>query len=113
MSDGTTEFVYLQLYRLRTMTDEEKHQWFKDWAEIRKNLPKGVKIVTEAGNAFGTPFTGFTVYEGPLEKFEELTEILQKKSGHIVERSMTIMGTKGFTLPSASIEKILSTRPID
>jgi hypothetical protein len=63
---GSTDYVYLTLYRLKTLTDEEKHDWFGSWQRIRRNLPKGIKIITEASSAFGTEYTGFTVYEGPL-----------------------------------------------
>ena len=73
---GKTEFVYLQLYRLRTLSDEEKHEWLKEWASIKQGLPPEIKVVVEAGNAFGTEFTGFTVYEGPIDYFQQLTEII-------------------------------------
>ena len=97
---GTTEFVYLSLYRLRVLNDEEKKQWFKSWREIKSHLPKGMKIVTEATSAFGTEFTGFTVYEGPLERFQDLVDKIEEYSGTFVEKSLTIIGTKGFSLPA-------------
>jgi hypothetical protein len=110
---GATEYIYLSLYRLKTLTDDEKHQWFKSWREIRNNLPDGIKIVTEATSAFGTEYTGFTVYEGPLDKFEELVEILEEYTHRLIEKSLTIIGTRGFTLPTAEFQKILEGRPVD
>jgi len=110
---GTTEYVYLTLYRLKTLTDEEKHQWFGSWRKIRSNLPKGMKIITEASSAFGTEYTGFTVYEGPLEKFEELIDILQEHTRLFLEKSLTIIGSTGFSLPTADFQKILDGRPVD
>ncbi|TFG34346.1 hypothetical protein EU527_03865 [Candidatus Thorarchaeota archaeon] len=110
---GTTEYVYLTLYRLKNLTDEEKHQWFKSWHKIRDNLPHGIKIVTEATSAFGTEYTGFTVYEGPLDNFEELIEILDKDTSNFVEKSWTIIGTRGLSLPIAEFQKILEGRPVD
>ena len=110
---GKPEFVYLVLYRLRTMSDEEKKNWFKKWAEIRKTIPKEIRVITEAGNAFGTEFTGFTVFEGPLDKFEVLYEILDKETGPLVERTKTIIGTKGLISPTSDFERILASRPID
>lgn len=107
------EFVYIILYRLRVLEWEEKKYWIKKWAEISKNLPKGIKIISEAGNAFGTDFTGFTVFEGPFEKFEILVEILEEHSSDLFEKTKTIIGTKGLVLPSSQIEKILKRRPID
>ncbi|MBN2230575.1 MAG: hypothetical protein JW779_13385 [Candidatus Thorarchaeota archaeon] len=110
---GATEYVYLTLYRLKTLSDDEKHQWFKSWQKIRHNLPNGIKIITEATSAFGTEFTGFTVYEGPLDRFEELEKILEDASFGFVERSQTIIGTRGFSLPVADFQKILEGRPVD
>lgn len=110
---GTTEYVYLTLYRLKTMSDKEKHDWFGAWRKIRSNLPKGIKIITEASSAFGTDYTGFTVYEGPLEKFEELTDILDDHTRGFLEKSLTIIGTQGFSLPTSEIQKIVDSRPID
>lgn len=110
---GATEFVYLILYRLKSLTDDEKHQWFKSWHKIRSNLPNGIKIVTEATSAFGTEYTGFAVYDGPLDKFEELVEMLEEHSSNFVEKSWTIIGTRGFSLPTAEFQKILESRPVD
>jgi hypothetical protein len=110
---GATEFVYLILYRLKMLSDEEKHEWFKSWRDIRRRLPDGMKIVTEASSAFGTEFTGFTVYEGPMDKFEELIEILDEHSQEYVEKTLTIIGTRGFSLPTSEFQKILDGRPVD
>ncbi|MHA2396853.1 MAG: hypothetical protein ACXAC0_09120 [Candidatus Thorarchaeota archaeon] len=110
---GSTDFVYLSLYRLRVLDEDDKKLWFKSWREIRSQLPKGMKIVTEATSAFGTEYTGFTVYEGPLEKFQELVDKIEEYSGSFVEKSLTIIGTKGFSLPTAEFQKILEGRPVD
>ncbi len=110
---GKTEFVYLMLYRLRTMSDDEKRDWFKKWAQIRKTIPKEIRVITEAGNAFGTDFTGFTVFEGPLDKFEKLYDILDRETGPLVEKTRTIIGTKGAISPTSDFERILRSRPID
>ncbi len=110
---GSTKYVYLTLYRLKTMSDKEKHDWFGSWRKISRNLPKGIKIVTEATSAFGTEYTGFTIYEGPLEKFEELMDTLDEHTRGFLEKSLTIIGTQGFSLPTAEIQKILEGRPID
>ncbi|MFW9807705.1 MAG: hypothetical protein ACFFFK_13340 [Candidatus Thorarchaeota archaeon] len=110
---GSTEFVYLSLYRLRVLDDEDKKKWFKSWREIRNLLPEGMKIVTEATSAFGTEYTGFTVYEGPLEKFRELVDRIEEHSKGFVEKSLTIIGTKGLSLPIADFQKIIEGRPVD
>lgn len=107
------EFVYLVLYRLRSMSEEEKRDWIKKWAVARNKLPKGIKIITEAGNAFGTEFTGFTVFEGPFSKFEELVNLLELQSEGYIERTKTIIGTKGLFSTPSEIQRILSKRPID
>ncbi|MHA2158663.1 MAG: hypothetical protein ACXABN_00805 [Candidatus Thorarchaeota archaeon] len=110
---GSTDFVYLTLYRLRIMNDEDKKKWFKAWNDIKSHLPKGMKMITEATSAFGTEYTGFTVYEGPLDKFEELVDRLEEYSEGFVEKSLTIIGTKGFALPIAEFQKIIDKRPVD
>ena len=110
---GTTEFVYLTLYRLRTMSDDDKKKWFKKWNEIKTHLPKGMKVITEATSAFGTEYTGFTVYEGPLEKFDELSDKIEEHSKGFLEKSLTIIGTKGLALPIAEFQKIIDSRPVD
>jgi hypothetical protein len=110
---GSTDFVYLSLYKLRVMDDADKKKWFKNWREIRNHLPTGMKIVTEATSAFGTEYTGFTVYEGPLEKFQELVDKIEDYSEGFVEKSLTIIGTTGFSLPTAEFQKILEGRPVD
>jgi hypothetical protein len=110
---GSQEFVYLTLYRLKTLTDEEKRDWFEQWAEIRNSLPEGIRIVTEAGNAFGTEFTGFTVFEGPFHAFGELMATLEQNAGALVEKTHTIIGTKGLFHPSYDIKRIVEKRPID
>ncbi len=107
------EFVYLIMYRLRSMTDDEKKDWIKKWAVVRNKLPKGIKIITEAGSAFGTDFTGFTVFEGPFDKFEELVDLLELQSEGYIDKTKTILGTKGIFDQSADALKILSKRPID
>jgi hypothetical protein len=110
---GSTEFVYLSLYRLRVLDDEDKKVWFKSWREIRGHLPKGMKIVSEATSAFGTEYTGFTVYEGPLEKFKELVDMIDGYSKGFFEKSLTIIGTKGLSLPISEFQKIIDGRPVD
>ncbi len=112
-SKSKLEFVYIVYYRLRVMNSEEKNDWIKKWAGIRRKLPKGIKIVTEAGNAFGTDFTGLTVFEGPFDQFEKLMAVLELQSGDLVEKTKTIICTKGLVTPSSELEKILKKRPID
>ncbi|MFW9843839.1 MAG: hypothetical protein ACFFEV_04625, partial [Candidatus Thorarchaeota archaeon] len=90
-----------------------QRNWFGSWREIRRNLPKGIKIITEASSAFGTEYTGFTVYEGPMDKFEELTNILEEHTWGFLEKSLTIIGSKGFSLPTADFQKIIDGRPVD
>lgn len=107
------EFVYIVMFRLRSMTDEEKKDWIKKWAVARTKLPKGIKIVSEAGNAFGTDFTGFTVFEGPFSKFEELVDILELQSEGYIDKTKTIIGTKGLFQTSSEVKRIVSVRPID
>ncbi|MHA1908740.1 MAG: hypothetical protein ACW98Y_15680 [Candidatus Thorarchaeota archaeon] len=107
------EFVYIVMFRLRSMSEEDKKDWIKKWAVARKKLPKGIKIITEAGNAFGTDFTGFTVFEGPFSKFEELIDILELQSEGYIEKTKTIIGTKGLFESSSEVQRIVSTRPID
>lgn len=107
------EFVYLVMYRLRSMTDDEKKDWIKKWAVVLTKLPKGIKIITEAGNAFGTDFTGFTVFEGPLDKFEELIDLLEFQSKGYIDKTKTIIGTKGLFDQAGEALRILSKRPVD
>ena len=110
---GTLEFVYIVFYRLRTLTKEEKEQWFSEWAEIKKQLPQELMCIADTAHAFGTEFTGFTVLEGPLEQFRQFTEIMEKSSAHVVEKTRTIIGTKGPMVPISEFKKILETHPID
>ena len=110
---GSTEYVFLTLYRLKTLSDEEKRNWFGSWRKIRDHLPAGMKIITEASSAFGTEYTGFTVYEGPMDKFEELTDILEDHTWGFLEKSLTIIGSKGFSLHSGEFQKIIEGRPVD
>lgn len=110
---GSTDYIYLSLYRLKTLTNEEKHEWFRSWREIRDHLPDGIKIVTEATSIFGTDYTGFTVYEGPIDKFEALVEILEEHTLGLVNKSLTIVGTRGFSLPTGEFQNILEGRPVD
>jgi hypothetical protein len=107
------EFVYIVMFRLRSMTEEDKHDWIKKWAVARTKLPKGIKIITEAGNAFGTDFTGFTVFEGPFSQFEQLVDILELQSEGYIESTKTILGTKGLFETASEINRIVSKRPID
>ncbi len=108
-----SDFVYVVMYRLKPMSEEEKKNWIKQWVVIRKELPKDIKIVTECGSAFGTDFTGFTVFEGPFSKFEELVDILEENTKNLIEKTLTIIGTKGLVAPSSMLERIMKERPID
>ena len=110
---GSVDYVYLIFYRLKNLSDEEKREWFKSWGDIRRHLPEGIRLTTEATSAFGTEYTGFAVYEGPLEKYEELVEMLEEHSAGYVIRARTIIGTTGLSLPIAEIQKILEGRPVD
>ncbi|MGV9170483.1 MAG: hypothetical protein ACOC38_11155 [Promethearchaeia archaeon] len=110
---GSREYVYLTLYRLKDLKDKEKRDWFEKWSEIRNSLPEGIRIVTEAGNAFGTDFTGFTVFEGPFEAFGQLMSTLERYAGALVEKTYTIIGTKGLFDPYYGIKQIMEKRPID
>ncbi|MFW9909284.1 MAG: hypothetical protein ACFFEF_11975 [Candidatus Thorarchaeota archaeon] len=107
------EFVYIVMYKLRSMTDDDKRDWIKKWAVARTDLPKGMKIIAEAGNAFGTEFTGFTVFEGPFDEFEELAQLLELQSEGYIEKTKTIIGTKGLFTASSEFERIAVSRPID
>ncbi|MFW9892995.1 MAG: hypothetical protein ACFFFO_12370 [Candidatus Thorarchaeota archaeon] len=95
------------------MSDEEKKEWFKTWNYIKTQLPRGMEVITEATSAFGTEFTGFTVYEGPLDKFDELSETIENHAQGFIEKSLTIIGTKGLSLPIAEFRKIIDGRPVD
>lgn len=108
-----SDFVYIVMYRLRLISDDEKKQWIKEWAVIRKSLPKGIKIVTEAGHAFGTEFTGFTVFEGPFSQFDELVTVMEEHTYGLVEKTWTVIGTKGLVAPTSLLKKIVKSRPID
>ncbi|MCF2137037.1 MAG: hypothetical protein K9W43_07290 [Candidatus Thorarchaeota archaeon] len=110
---GSIELVYVLLYRLRTLSEEEKRTWFNEWAEIKANLPHGLNIIVEGFGAFGTSYTGFTVYEGTIEAFRKHFETLEQKSAHFVEKTETIIGTKGFNLPLTGIDEIMKHRPVD
>ncbi len=110
---GSTDYVYLSLYRLRVLDDDDKKKWFKSWREVKNKMPKGMRIVTEATSAFGTEYTGFTVYEGPLDKFQELADMIEEYSQGFVEKILTIIGTKGLSLPTAEFQKIIEGRPVD
>ncbi len=105
--------VYIVFYRLRTLTPDEKDTWFREWARIKKDLPKGLSIITEGFGAFGTSYTGFTIYEGPMESFRQHIETLERVSSHFVEKTETIIGTKGFNLPLDGMIDILEHRPVD
>lgn len=115
LPDGVSgsDYVYIVLYRLRILDDEEKKDWIRQWAAIRKDLPKGIHLVTEAGHAFGTDFTGFSVFEGPFDKFDDLMSILDLHTRHLIEKTKTIIGTKGLSAPSSQLRKIMKARPID
>ena len=41
---GHTEFIYLILWKLRTLSDDEKKLWFGQWAEIQRRVPKGLRV---------------------------------------------------------------------
>ncbi|TFG11972.1 hypothetical protein EU537_10875 [Candidatus Thorarchaeota archaeon] len=107
------EFVYVIMYRLRAMSNDEKRDWLQKWASIRKQLPDDIRILTEAGNAFGTDFTGFTIFEGPFDKFQDLTDLLELHSGNLVEKTKTIIGTKGLVEPKSDLLDIIMHRPVD
>ncbi len=110
---GDIDLVYVVLYRLRTLTEEEKREWSAQWVDIKTHLPDGLRIVIEGYGAFGTEYTGFTVYEGPMEKFRSHIEVLDRRAAPYVEKTRTIIGTKGFNLPLAGISEVLDSRPVD
>jgi hypothetical protein len=110
---GGMNLVFIQFYKLRTLTEEEKRSWFSDWAKIKEELPKDLKFVTESPHAFGTDFTGFTVLEGSFEDYQSYVEIMDKKSSHVVEKTKTIIGTKDLLVPTGEFQRILESRPID
>lgn len=107
------EFVYIVMYHLRPMSEEEEKDWMQKWAVVRTRLPTGMRIVTEASNAFGTEYTGFTVFEGPFDKFQELVEMLESESQGYLDRTEIIIGRKGILDGPADVQKILVQRPID
>ena len=110
---GHTEFIYLILWKLRTLTDEEKKRWFGEWAEIQRHVPKGLHVLADTNHAFGTEYTGFTVLEGPLDLFEQFATIMDESSTHVVEKTWTIIGIKGPMVSISEIRKVLESRPID
>ena len=110
---GDVDLVYVVFYRLRTLTEEEKRVWSKEWTDIKHHLPDGLGIVIEGFGAFGTPYTGFTVYEGPMEKFREHIDDLAERSAPYVEKTLTVIGTKGFNLPISGMREIVERRPVD
>jgi hypothetical protein len=110
---GHTEFIYLILWKLRTLSDEEKKLWFSQWAKIQRRVPKGLRVLADTNLAFGTDFTGFTVFEGPLDLFEQFATIMDEHSTHVVEKTLTIIGVKGPMRNISEIRKVLESRPID
>ena len=95
------------------MSQEEKLAWTKQWAEMKAALPKGIRVLAESDNAFSTAFSGFTVYEGSLDQWEKTMKHILQSAGHVLEASMTVMGTKGTALPTAELKSIVEARPVD
>ena len=112
-SVGGMSLVFIQFYKLRTLTEEEKRSWFTDWAEIKDQLPKDLRFITESPHAFGTDFTGFTVLEGSFDDYQKFVEIMDQRSSHVVEKTKTIIGTKDLLVPTGEFQRILESRPID
>ena len=110
---GHTEFIYLILWKLRTLSNEEKKLWFGQWAQIQQRVPKGLRVLADTNVAFGTEYTGFTVLEGPLDLFEQFATIMDNSSTHVVEKTRTIIGLKGPLVSISEIRKVLESRPID
>jgi hypothetical protein len=110
---GHTELIYLILWKLRTLTDEEKKLWFGQWVEIQRRVPKGLRVLADTNLAFGTEYTGFTVLEGPLDLFEQFATIMDENATHVVEKTWTIIGVKGPMASISEIRKVLESRPID
>ena len=110
---GHTEFIYLILWKLRTLSSEEKKRWFGQWAKIQQRVPKGLRVLADTNVAFGTEYTGFTVFEGPLDLFEQFATIMDESSTHVVEKTRTIIGLKGPMVSISEIRKVLESRPID
>jgi hypothetical protein len=110
---GHTEFIYLILWKLRTLSDDEKKRWFGQWAEIQHRIPKGLRVLADTNLAFGTDFTGFTVVQGPLDLFEQFANIMDESSTHVIEKTRTIIGVKGPMVNISEIRRVLESRPID
>ncbi len=110
---GSSEIVVILFYRLKPLTEEEKYQWYKEWAEIQSHLPHGIKMMTEAKNAFTSYYTGFAVYEGTMSKFEEMVTILEERTRHVIDETYVVIGTKGSPVPTVQLGTILQQRPVD
>ena len=110
---GHIEYIYLILWKLRTLNEEEKKRWFGEWAEIQRRVSKGLRVLADTNHAFGTEFTGFTVLEGPLDLFEQFATIMDERSTHVIEKTWTIIGIKGPLVSISEIRKVLESRPID
>ena len=51
------------------ITDDEKKRTEEIWNEIKKNMPSGIKLVSNNVHAFGSQYNGFFIVE--FNNFDE------------------------------------------
>ncbi len=110
---GASDLICILFYRLKTLNDEERQQWYKEWAEINSRLPRGIKLIVECGNAFTTQYSGFAVYQGTITKFEKMLSMLETRTRHVLEDTYVVIGMKGRPIPTAELGTIMQQRPVD
>lgn len=82
-------------FKYRTMTEAEVTKAKKEWENFKKNLPRGVKIVSEYDHAHGTDWNGFFLVDArTMDAFHEFWEAFRDLTRWYVDRAQAVIGTK-------------------
>lgn len=87
--------AFLILYQFKSMSDEEASKASKEWSELKKSIPDGIRLVGEYIHAWGTEYNGFLIFESDdADKFLDWWSGFKDKIRWYVTKTHTIVARK-------------------
>ncbi|MCS6767169.1 MAG: DUF3303 family protein [Candidatus Nitrosocaldus sp.] len=87
--------AFLVLYQFKSMSNDEASKASREWNELKRSIPEGVRLVGEYVHAWGTEYNGFLIFESDdADKFLDWWPSFKDKIRWYVTKTHTIVARK-------------------
>ncbi len=88
-------YALFVFYKLKALTPGEEERTRREWEELKKKLPPGVRLTGEYRHAWGTNYNGIIVLEGEdFDKIHEAWHVFKEHVRWYVDETWTITTVK-------------------